>query len=71
MVFVLDQIRVQFCIWFNGFQKSVCVLKSCSNNLVSGRFTDPCFQHLTKMAMVSLTLNKFIKRFIHSERFGQ
>ena len=41
MVFVLDQIRVQFCIWFNGFQKSVCVLKSCSNKLVSGRFSDP------------------------------
>ena len=33
MVFVLDSIRVQFCIWFNWFQKSVCVLKSCSDNL--------------------------------------
>ena len=41
MVFVLDSIRVQFCIWFNWFQKSVCVLKSCSNKLVSGRFSDP------------------------------
>ena len=71
MVFVLDQIRVQFCIWFNWFQKPVCVLKSCSNNLVSGRFSDPYFQHLTKMAMVSLTLNKSTKRFIHLERFGQ